>query len=70
MNHFSFPNGQATIQVVTGDATPEALDAPMIIKETDRAAGGRLSREARETLFKFGLGPDPGPVRATINGRS
>lgn len=68
-SHFSFPNGQATIQVLIDDAQhpQEAYDSVTIAKDTEREAGKPLSREARETLWKLGLGPKPEPVHGGIH---
>lgn len=48
---FSFPNGTATVKMLDASSEdPNPLDAALIVRETDKRAGGRLSPKARETL--------------------
>ncbi len=48
---FSFPNGTATVKMLdAATEDPNPLDAALVIRETDKRAGGKLSVKARETL--------------------
>ena len=61
-------DAQATMTILdAADAPPSAADAAVVVRETDLAAGGQLSRAARETLAKLGLGPAPAPVPASVH---
>ena len=51
---FNFPNGQTIMRILSSkDADPMALDAVMVVRETDNIARDRLSETARATLRQF-----------------
>lgn len=51
---YSFPSGQATCKTLNSkDQSPNALDAVIIIKETELAAKSRLSTKARDAFNSF-----------------
>jgi hypothetical protein len=51
---FNFPNQSATVRFLdaVGD-DPNALDAVMVVKNTDAEAGGHLSEKAAEALARL-----------------
>lgn len=51
---FSFPHGTATMKILEKESDdPTPLDAVLVVRDTDKRAGGKLSEKARKTLASF-----------------